>query len=224
MGTDQPTPGHPVARGGKPYIWTTWLSSLLGGRQCVWSAWFKAHFKYTKFEEQASQLAEWNRDHGRLMREIKADLEENGWRVKVESENDFKLEGALAVLAGKPDVIATMPGHVLVVDGKTGRPRDSDWWQVLIYLYALQFARKDLVGTQVAEVHYLKGDRVMRVLPAELTDARRDDIIRMVKAIAAHAPPAKAPSRDECMRCNIGFADCPERFRERDATAMVEAF
>lgn len=213
-----------MARDGKPYIWVTWLSTLLGGKSCVWAAWFKAHFKYTKFEDDASQLAEWNRDHTRMMRDIRAELEENGWTVAVEDANSFKLEGVAAIVAGKPDIIATMPGHVLVIDGKTGRERDSDWWQVLIYLFALGLSRQDLVGDTRAELHYKSGKRV-RLVPIDLNDNRRDDIVQMVKAVAADKAPPRSPSRDECKRCNIGFADCPERYRERAAaTSSVGAF
>lgn len=223
MAYQQPTPGHPIARGGKAYIWTTWLAKLLGGNQCLWSAWFKAHYKYAKFEEEAEQLVEWNRDHTRMMREIRSEMEENGWHCAVENENDFKLEGAAAVVAGKPDLIGTMPGHVLVIDGKTGRERDSDWWQVLIYLFAIQLSRPDLVGALVGEVHY-KRKRVS-VIPADLTETRRDDIVQMIKVIASDTPPSKAPSREECKRCNISAKDCPQRFRESmAATSHVEAF
>lgn len=223
MTYQQPTAGHPIARGGKPYIWVTWLAKLLGGNQCVWSAWFKAHYKYAKFEEEAEQLAEWNRDHSRMMREIRSELEENGWRCAVEAENEFKLEGASAVVAGKPDLIGTMPGHVLVVDGKTGRERDCDWWQVLIYLFAIQLSRPDLVGNLTAEVHYKR--KRMTVTPNDLTDSRRDDIVQMVKTIAGDTQPPKSPSRHECKRCNIGAKDCPQRFQEPvSTTSHVEAF
>lgn len=210
-------------RGGKPYIWVTWLSGLLGGKQCLWSAWFKAHYKYQKFEEEASQLAEWNRDHNRMMRDRREELEEAGWTVMVENQNEFKLEGAVAVVAGKPDIVATMPGHVLIVDGKTGRERDSDWWQVLLYLFAVPRSRPDLVGDLVGEIHYKRGDKRITVKPSELTPERLDDLVKIIKVVGGNEPPSKAPSRDECKRCNIGAADCPERFRELAASATTLA-
>lgn len=223
MASATPTPGHPVPRGGKPYIWVTWLSGLLGGKQCIWAAWFKAHYKYAKVaEEEAFDLASWSRDHNRLMRQRKVELEEAGWTVTTEGQNEFTLEGASAVLAGKPDIIATMPGRVLIVDGKTGRERDSDVWQVLLYLFAFPKCRPDVVGDLEGEVHYKQGDQRVTVSAAELSRDRLDDIVTMIKAIGGPAPPTKAPSRDECKRCNIGRADCPERFTER-ASAPVMA-
>lgn len=212
-------------RGGKPYLWVTWLSGLLGGKQCLWAAWFKSRFKYQKFEAQASQLAEWNREHSAMMRARRAELEENGWHVAVESENEFRLEGEVAIVAGKPDIIATMPGHVLVVDGKTGRRRDSDWWQVLIYLLAIKLSRQDLQGELLGEVHYQRGDTRLPIPERELTDARQDEIVRLIKVIGAPQAPPRSPSRDECLRCNIGFADCPERFKDEDvAITQVSGF
>jgi CRISPR/Cas system-associated exonuclease Cas4 (RecB family) len=215
-------------RTGKSYIWVTWLAKLLGGDECLWSAWFKSHFKYDKVaEEEGEQLVEWNRNHSRMMRERRAELEEMGWSVAVEAQNEFKLEGETAIVAGKPDLLATLADaqgvklEALVIDGKTGRERDSDRWQVLIYLYALVRLRKDLPKKLAGEVHYKTSDRRIPVRLTDLTPARVDDIVKMVKVIAGDNPPAKAPSRQECRRCNIGPADCPDRFKER--TAPVDA-
>lgn len=203
---------------GKPYIWVTWLSKLLGGNRCVWSAWFKAHFKYEKFEEQASNLVEWNRNHTRLMAQCRAQLEADGWTVSEEEENAFRMEGTAAVVAGKPDIVAVKPGRVLVVDGKTGRERDSDIWQVLLYLYAVPKSRPDLTGTLEGEVHYPNGE--ISLTTDELTLERMSEIVALVKAIAADEPPKKVPSRAECQRCNIGRQDCPQRVMEARPIAV----
>jgi CRISPR/Cas system-associated exonuclease Cas4 (RecB family) len=208
-------------RTGKPYIWVTYLSKLLGGNQCLWSAWFKAHYRYQKYEVEAADLAEWNRDHSRLMRQRREEMEEAGWTVAVEDQNEFKLEGTSAVVAGKPDLIATLPGHVLVIDGKTGRERDSDYWQVLLYLFALPKSRPDLVGKLEGEVQYQRGDKRVTVKPSDLSPARLDDVVSLIKVIGSDEAPSRAPSREECKRCNIGFADCPERFKERAQAAVM---
>lgn len=211
-------------RFGKPYIWVTWLAKLLGGNQCVYSAWFKAHFKYDKFEEMASNLAEWNADHNRLMAARKRELERTGWAVTVEAQNSFKLEGETAVVAGKPDIVATKDGLVLVVDGKTGRERESDIWQVLFYLFALPQSRPDLHGTLEGEVQYARGDQRMSVTPADLTPERMNDIVSLIKVVASPTAPAKVPSREECVRCNIGPKDCPQRVMKDVGAVKVGAF
>lgn len=205
-------------RRGKPYIWVTWLSGLLGGQQCLWSGWFKAHFQYDKFEQNAQQLVEWNRDHTALMRARRAQLEAEGWQVSVEDQNSFKFEGEAAVVAGKPDIIARVPGHAHFIDGKTGRQRESDTWQVLIYLFLFPKVRR-VDGDISGEVHYKRGDERVPVLLESLTDDRKNEISNLVKVLAGPTAPSKAPSRYECDRCNIGRRDCPERWREDDDRA-----
>lgn len=198
-------------RQGKPYIWTSNLAKILGGQRCVWALWFKSRYKYDKFEEQGGDLAKWNRDHDALMKRRRRQLEADGWTVTVEEANEFKLEGAVAVLAGKPDLIAIKGDRVLLVDGKTGREREADVWQVLIYLYALPKKRPELAALQIeGEVHYRAGD--ITVTPDELTDGGRlGPIVDLIKVVGSDTPPAKHPSREDCRFCNIGPKDCPQR-------------
>jgi CRISPR/Cas system-associated exonuclease Cas4 (RecB family) len=161
------------------------------------------------------------------MAHIREELEEVGWVCAVEEENAFKLKGRTAVVAGKPDLIgsleaiAAQPARVRVVDGKTGQPRESDIWQVLIYLWALQRARPDLVGELEGEVRYAHGSTVT-VTAADLTPAKTDAIVRMIQLIASETPPAKTPSRETCRFCNIGPRDCPERAMAPDAVSVSD--
>lgn len=211
-------------RFGKPYIYVTWLAKLLGGQQCRWRVWFQAHFKHQKYEEEAVNLVQWNRDHYQLVRERRKELEADGWTVTVEDQNSFKLEGQAALVAGKPDIVATKPGYVLVVDGKTGRERDADIWQVFIYLFAVPKARPDLQGQFIGEVQYKRGDSIT-LSPTDLTEQRMDDIVGLIRVVDGDTPPEKVPSRDECRRCNIGPKDCPERIGPREErTTLVGDF
>ena len=212
-----------VRRSGKPYIWVTYLAKLLGGDQCVWSAWFKARHRYDKHETQALDLAQWNREHSELMRARRRELEREGWTVTEESENAFRVEGDAAIVAGKADLVGRRPGMALVVDGKTGRERDSDYWQVLFYLYALPKEFPDLAACELeGEVQYKRGDQRMTVTPAELTPERMAQIVDLIKVIASDTPPAKVPSAHECERCNIGPQDCPQRIRQQAPVAVGE--
>lgn len=207
-------------RPGSAYIYATWVAKLLGGLQCTYSAWFRAHYKHQKYEESAADLVKWNRDHIKLMQARQQQLEADGWTCFVEDDNSFKLEGATAVLAGKPDLVAVKGDQVLLVDGKTGRERESDPWQVLIYLWALPKVRPDLAAKQIeGEVYYRSG--AATVTPAELEE-RLPRILELVKVIGADTPPAKRPSRMECRLCTIGAWDCPERVGEAKTTAVGE--
>lgn len=226
MAFQQPKPGHPVSRGCKAYIWSTWLAQALGGANCLYRHWFMAHYRYVKFEQNATDLSEWNRDHTALMRDRRAELEENGWTVATEEQNEFKVEGEMAVIAGKPDIVATLGDEILIVDGKTGKQRESDWWQVFIYLYAWKTRLKDAIGKLAGEVHYKRGDQRVSLKARDLTDERVGEMVRMIKVIAGPAAPAKAPSKRECQFCNIGFADCPDKWGQRPepAPALTEVF
>jgi hypothetical protein len=207
-------------RNGLPYIWATWLAKALAGGGCLYSPWFKAHFKYEKFEEMATDLVQWNREHTRLMNARRQELDEAGYTVTVESQNEFRLQGRVAVVAGKPDLVATLPDRVLVVDGKTGRERDSDIWQVLLYLFAIPKSRPDLTGELEGEVLYKSG-RTVTLTPAELAP-RLGEIVSMIHVIASDVPPLKTPDRDNCKFCNIGPKDCPQRVQETRPVAVGE--
>jgi CRISPR/Cas system-associated exonuclease Cas4 (RecB family) len=218
-----PTPGHPVTRR-KPYVYVTWVAKLLGGNECMWSAWFKAHHKYAKFERDAEQLKEWNREHTALMAIRRTELEAEGWTVYTEDANSFTLEGQTADVAGKPDIVATLDDQVLIVDGKTGRRRDSDQWQVLLYLYALPLVRREMATGKelVGEVFYKAGRPVLVEPPSA---EQVEQMVRLIKVIAAAAPPARTPSQFECSRCDISIADCPQRYTsEQRHTAKVSGF
>jgi hypothetical protein len=92
---------------------------------------------------------------------------------------------------------------------------------VLLYMFAVQRARKDLVGELEGEVRYANGV-TLTVTAAELTPEKVSEITRAIAIVSAERPPPKAPSRDECRFCNIGPRDCPERVMERDAVAVSD--
>lgn len=214
-----------VLRKGKPYIYATWLAKLLGGQQCVWSAWFKAHYKYDKHEEMASDLVQWNRDHNELMRKRRLELEREGYVVTAEDLNAFRLELPTAVIAGKPDLLARKDGLVLVVDGKTGSERESDIWQVLLYLRALPKCRTDLVGVRLeGEVQYKRDDNRVAVTPDEWTPDRVEHVTSLIRLVGGSQAPPRVPSSHECRQCNIGPADCPVRIRQDEPAAMAAEF
>jgi hypothetical protein len=208
-----------TARGGLPYIWVSWLAKQLGGdQQCLWATWFKAHYRHEKYEPRASQLARWSRDHDELVGQRRDVLEANGWFVHTERENEFRMKGRSAIVAGRPDLVACRDDVVRIVDGKTGMARQSDLWQVGIYAYAFPKTHKDLCdGKRIeTELRYAKSDDVV-LADGGLTPARLGQIVTTIQEAAADAPARKVPSASECAFCNIGPADCPERIEKADA-------
>lgn len=205
-------------RSGLPYVWPTWLTGLLSGdKQCQWALWYRAHFKYEKRRDDSFDSASWSAGHQALaMRRLK-ELSADGWTVKVEAQNDFRLKGKTALLSGKPDLIATRGNEALVVDAKTGRQRASDFWQVLIYMVA--------VPRSVPDIPRLRGEvcyehTSVDIAPEELTPEREESIFAMLRLAGQDTAPAHTPSRNECRFCDI--ADCRERFNETAEEHFVE--
>lgn len=229
-------------RVGKPYIHVSWLSKLLGGDcQCVWAAWFKAHHQHDRYEPTATSLAKWSVDHDALVQKRRDELAHDGWAVTLERANEFRLEGNTAVVAGRMDLVAARDGMTRVEDAKTGKPRQGDWWQVLLYLYALpktaQFKKRLAAVIPEGAVRAmalgdtLSGHVIYRehapavVYPADLTDDRRQRVVQLIRQVGGGDQPPRAPSVSECARCNIGPADCPERVMDsRASTVDVDDF
>lgn len=211
-----------TARKGKPYIWVSWLSAVLGESQCQWAPWFKAHYQHDKYEPGASNLDAWTREHSELVASRRAALEAEGYVVTLEDQNAFRLEGDTAVLSGKPDIVAKRAGRVLVSDAKTGRAKDAGWWQVLTYLFALQRLRAAkgdrpslleatarMAASFEGELYYKTGD--VQHLGEAVLPEKGPRIVAMIKVVGGDAPPPRVPSYNECRYCNIGPADCPDR-------------
>lgn len=212
-----------ILREGKPRIWVTWLAKLLAGEsQCLWATWYKArHVRYPKVPQDKTNLANWDREHTAQVDRRRGDLALAGYTVMTERENEFELVGKTAIVAGKPDLIATKratgtnDSARLIVDEKTGKPRGSDRWQVLLYCYADQ--RGGHIPAASGLVGYSRDHHTLAVtgpLPDEVIT-----IASMVQAVASPIPPSWTPSRTECGFCDI--AECPKR-SEKQAEQSVQ--
>ncbi len=201
----------------KPYIWPTWITGLLSGdKHCEWAAWVRAHYFYTKREEDGSRenaLSQWKSDHAQLVKRHAADLLADGWVVRFEDQNRFSYYGKAATVGGCPDVVAVKLGLVRIDDGKTGKPRDSDFWQVALYGMLLPLV-DDSIAELVVSGNVIYRDRVRPVTPAQSVEAR-ENIVEQIKRTSAATPPARTPSASECAFCDI--LDCPDRVESKEA-------
>ena len=64
----------------------------------------------------------WMLDHTALVNDERAAKERIGYTVHTENRNLFRLRGATATIAGKPDLIAENKNEVEITDAKTGKP------------------------------------------------------------------------------------------------------
>ena len=201
----------------KPYVWATWITKLLSGENKCWhAAWYKSRYKATKTPDdpdRADFFKEWTRKHDALIATADARYKKNGYVTKLEEQAEFKLVGKLADVAGKPDLVAMKDGRAVVVEGKAGRKRPADHWQVLIYLFGLPLSWTADLKLEGA-LEYADGEEIVR----DLGKRERTAIIDAIRAVSLPDEPAHSPSPNECRYCDV--AACQERYiaPEGDAT------
>jgi len=208
-----------IARDGA-YIWVTWITGVLAGDfHCEWSAWFRAHFRDFDKRPTPFNLAAWKAQHGVMVRERAETLRGAGYQVYIEEQNKFSLKGRAATLGGTPDLVASRGDETLVIDCKTGRQRNSDYFQVLTYMLVLPFTHCACHGRSISgEVQYRT--QSMPIESASLTDAMKEMIKTRIERVGGGEPLPKVPSFGDCRYCDIGKADCPERIDDEAQPAV----
>ena len=206
-----------------PYVWVTWIAKLLAGdAQCEWAAWFRAH--HTNYQRRPTSFdkASWTTVHNDMVRARALALEQAGYHVTLDDQNTFRLPGQSgAKLGGKPDLIATKETETLIIDCKTGTQRNSDYFQVLVYLLALGKLTRFNGQTLTGEVQYSH-----QALPVSATKLTKQEVTRIWDTLARivdDTPPSRVPSFRECSFCEITAVDCPDRTDEPPSDEQVEA-
>lgn len=206
----------------RPYIWPSWITGILAGTdKCTWRAWYKAHYRYEKTAEDPEREAffrEWTAKHDAITNRRADELKSLGYVVKVEDEGAFKLAGNSVDISGKPDLVAMHDdGHAIVVDAKAGKRRQSDHWQVLLYMFALPLTW--LKGYRLqGQVEYHDGREDVRPMSKDV----ENHIIQTVKTISGPDAPVAVPSATECKFCDI--AHCPVRYTRSHTGTVTNLF
>lgn len=237
-----------------PFVWVTWLTGLLSGdKQCQYALWYRAQHQYEKRpDDHQADLSKWKADHARMVQSRADTLRQRGWHVYTESENKFMVYGALATLLAVPDIVAVRTGEpdllrgialdgeipvdspeaeqgqpvAVVEDCKTGKRKDSDYWQVVIYMMFLpvlkgQMKERLLGARPSGTVVYNDGDVVIPVSHANQT--ARESAAKLMRMAAGTEPPRPTPSSGECGWCDV--ANCTFRVAREDvATAEATDF
>lgn len=207
-----------------PYLHVSWLSkALVGDKNCLWAYYFKANNQgYVKVPSDFD-LARWQMDHTALLNELVEQLEQQGCKVWIERQNDFRVvsPNSGVTISGTPDVIAVHPdGRAVIYDVKTGQPSASHTAQVQLYMFLVpRVPGSRWQGTTFeGEVVYRDGNKVE--IPASSVNAAFiEKITAFVKTILSPLPARKVPSQPECNWCDIGKADCPERVESVEPAA-----
>jgi CRISPR/Cas system-associated exonuclease Cas4 (RecB family) len=207
-------------RAGLPEFWVTKLSGLLIGDQaCRFASWIQGHYQIEKRIRDGSNLVEWKATHGKMVRDRAEELKADGWTVRLESQNFFKLKGNVAIVSGKPDIIARKGDVTLVSDCKGGAILDKNTAQVVIYqvIVPMAWGRPDL---------HMEGEVVYPSakipVPWATADKLRGKLIEIIKELATSTKPDATPSEMECRFCDVRKEDCPNRFGEGEAPFAIE--
>lgn len=200
----------------KPYVWVTWLTKLVTGeQQCEYAAWLKAHYKLDKAPSNFNSR-KWNIEHTSLMHTRRDELESKGYVVKLEDQNNFKVSFPNgAILSGKADIVGLVFDHDAIIGGivddcKTGKPKDSDQVQVMLYIMFLPICIEAYAGVKFRG-HVVYGDHNVPIEWVEIDSNFQELIGKLVTRIIAKEPCRKVPSYNECRWCDVLKADCPEK-------------
>ncbi len=194
------------------YVWASWITGLLSGdEQCAFKVWLRANYKVDKVPS-SFDLKQWSAQHAEMVREVADRLRADDWAVSVEDQNKFHITVGQVRLGCKPDIVAVRGTEAVVVDCKTGQPRDSDVWQGVLYMRGAVLAL-GLDGYRVSGRLEYRNDTedAVDIPPERVSEESRGLIARIITAAGAVDPPLQVPSPSECSRCDILPADCPSR-------------
>lgn len=198
----------------KTFIWISWLAKLLAGEiQCEYQCWFQAHYKYDKLPSDFN-LINWTMQHNRLVHKTRDELETQGYKVYIEDQNSLKMETDLVIISAKPDIKAFKEDENLTIDCKTGRPKNSDQIQVMLYMLYIPKTQAIILPDDPpweGRIVYKKNSvPIPSVMMTKSFENMIDEAIVKLTASTAR----KVPSVNECRRCNISSENCPERMED----------
>lgn len=195
-----------------PSVWVTWLAKLMADElQCHWSAWFRSHYTYEKLPSNFDS-AKWSARHRGLLNQRVACLEAEGCTVYLEGENWFEVAGrqyAIRVV-GKPDIVTMRGDTAWVEDCKTGKPKNADLYQVLLYMLLLPLSVERCRGLRL-EGRLVYPDSLIDVPANQVNAEFKAQFREAIALLSSKTSARKVPSFQECRFCDIPSECCPER-------------
>lgn len=190
--------------------------------QCPWSVWFRTHYQYEKLSRNFDS-AQWSASHRALLDNRLSQLQADEWTVYVEGENWFEIMGRQYVIkiAGKPDILAIQDEQIWVEDCKTGRKKNSDLYQTLLYMLLLPLSHPKCRGMQL-QGRLVYPDETINIASEQLDEAFKVQFREAIAYLSSTIPARKVPSFQECRYCDISAQYCLERVEERIANQIEE--
>jgi hypothetical protein len=206
-----------------PSVWITWLAKLMADEsQCQWSNWFRSHYTYEKLPSNFAS-AQWSAKHRMLLNQRVACLEAEGCEVYVEGENWFEVAGRQHAIrvAGKPDILAIHGDLGWVEDCKTGKPKNVDLYQVLLYMLLLPLIVERCRGIEL-EGRLVYTNSIIDVPASQVNAEFKAQLREAIATLSSATPARKVPSFQECRYCDISVRYCPERVERNQNTEAEE--
>ncbi len=142
-----------------------------------------------------------------------AEMRNAGYHVDV--ERFFRVTGKYAVVSGKVDAILRMDGkRPIIVDFKSGKPRDSDVGQVLLEMVMIPLAWEAPDMQFAGQVIY-KNDPPVQLMAKQALDLK-PKLFALLKQLGTMERPTPSPSRDACRYCSVPDEECGQRFQDSD--------
>ena len=203
-----------------PTLWTTAIAKSLSGDQpCLLSTWISGRNKEKRPRENAADLAIWRTNHTAQLNEAVDRLKAEGWKCSV--ERFFKVTGQHAIISGRADCIAQQTDkRPLILDVKSGKPRDSDVPQVAIEMVMIPLAWES--PSMIFDGKVLYRDHQVQVTPTHATELR-PKIVALLKKLGTMPRPEASPSQSACRFCDVPDAECPDRWKAESEPQQVSA-
>ena len=215
-------------RDGKAFIRATLIRALLSGdAQCEWAAWFQGRHDNRSWTKQHStfDFENWRQKHNLALQETRDRWEQEGYTTTIEDQNQFRMDGNSAVLVGKPDLIVRKGNKGIVIDAKTGTPREADKFQVMLYMWAVsKFPHLRQQVEQFEGIVEYPGVDEVRIPASAINQDFVDSIVGLIRRLSDDKPARRVPSLSECRFCDITSEDCPERIDEMDIEIKIDDF
>lgn len=191
-----------------PTFWTTAIAKALSGDQpCLLSTWIGGRNKEKRPRKDATSLAMWKTNHTAQLTEVVDRLRAEGWKCSVESF--FRVTGQYAIISGKADCIAQQTDkRPLIVDVKSGHPRESDIIQVATEMAMIPLAWES--PSMIFDGRVIYKAHEVPVTPAEAAEMK-PKIVALLKQLGTMPRPAASPSLGACRWCDVPDAECAER-------------
>ena len=201
-----------------PYVTVSSIKGLLiGDQNCEWAPWFRAHFQnYQRTPSNFDQVT-WKMNHTKLLHELRLEFQADGKTVRLDGQNWVRYQTPIgATLIGRPDLLVEQTDEriLTIIDAKTGKPRDSDTAQVMLYMYLWPRAKPVYQNYQIDGLVAYQDHRVE--IPASAINNFGDNLNYWLEIVTSEDEPEPTPSYYECRFCDITKADCPQRIEEGD--------